>query len=487
MPSGKPLRIPLVTEGDNRWANTNMDAKIVNAYMEKSPSGEVQVVKRPGYNNAGSATGNGNGMYEWKELVYAVYGTDFYSIQNGATTPLGTVDGNSFYTFSAGLGATPKLFLHNNAAAYTYDSGAGLVQVIDVDYPTTTVPGTVWLDGTTYVMDRDAYIYGSALNDPQSWNSLNKIQAQIEPDTGIAIARQLSYLIAFKQWSTEVFYNAGNATGSPLARQTGSKLNYGCYNARTVVDIDGTLFWLAQTRSGVLSVVCMTNLSVKVISTPAVERIIRKWGESGSQFFYAYTLSIGGHAFYILTVGTSTTAATSNTFVYDVAIDYWYQWTAADGSFWPFSHSAAGIRSAATGIVFMYLQGATNGNIATVTPADPVFLDGSGTITMDIITPNFDGQTRRKKYLKILDIVADQTTIGNDSVDTRYPANKLNIRFSADDYNTWSNFRTVDLNERRPRLYNCGTFVQRAYHFQHKANAPVRLRAVEMQIEEGTL
>lgn len=81
----------------------------------------------------------------------------------------------------------------------------------------TTVPGVVYLDGYFFVMDSNAVVHNSALNDPTSWDALDFITAAIEPGGGVAITKTQNYVIAMKEWSTEFFYDVGNATGSPLS------------------------------------------------------------------------------------------------------------------------------------------------------------------------------------------------------------------------------------------------------------------------------
>jgi len=63
----------------------------------------------------------------------------------------------------------------------------------------------------------------------------------------------------------------------------------------------------------------------------------------------------------------------------------------------------------------------------------------------------------------------------------------LHVRCSDDDYKTWSNFRSVKLSDKHPRLINCGTFVRRAYHLRHWSDTPLRLQAVDVQYDLGTL
>ncbi len=97
-------------------------------------------------------------------------------------------------------------------------------------------------------------------------------------------------------------------------------------------------------------------------------------------------------------------------------------------------------------------------------------------IISDIYTPNFDANVRRNKQLSAMEFIGDQT-----------PGSILEVSNSDDDYQTWSNFRLVDLSYKRPRLINCGTFRRRAYNFRHRSNTPLRLQAVELQYDLGTL
>ena len=95
----------------------------------------------------------------------------------------------------------------NALEAWFFPEGGAWTQITDGDFPTTFVKGWAYLDGTTYVARPDAGIQGDALNDPQTWDPLNVIIAQIEPDKGVGLAKQLVYVVIFKQWSTEIYYD----------------------------------------------------------------------------------------------------------------------------------------------------------------------------------------------------------------------------------------------------------------------------------------
>ena len=221
-----PTRLPLVVLPSNRDDTTGKDARLVNCYMEKQETGETTIVKRPGlakHTQPSGGAATGRGVYNWKGDIYSIFGSTLYK----ATTSKGTVNAtNGVYRFSSCLGATHKLQLGDGVLAYNYDDSGGLVQITDVDFPTAFVKGWSYLDGTPYVMTAAAAIQGGGINDPVNWDALNVIIAQIEPDAGVALAKQLVYTVALKQWTTETFYDAANATGSPLGTVQGAKARW---------------------------------------------------------------------------------------------------------------------------------------------------------------------------------------------------------------------------------------------------------------------
>jgi hypothetical protein len=452
-----PQRLPLVVTPENRSTTPTKDARLQNGFIEKSQLGEYWVYKRPGLEVYSTLAGAGQGVYNWNNLIYSVFGNTFYE----TLTSKGAVDGTGFvYTFSSTLGSTPRLFFQNGVKGYTYTVSGGVVQVTDVDYPSATVPGNAYLDGTTYVMNADANIYGSDINDPTSWDPLNLIKAQIEPDKGVAIAKQLVYVIAFKQWSTEVFYDAANSTGSPLSPVQGAKVNAGCRHAGSVQDIDGALVWISSTRAGHVGVMAMDNLKAAVISTPAIERLLQ---DADFTTVRSAKGKVGGHKFYCVTVINS-----NITLVYDLTSSIWYQWFGMGQAYFPFLASTFDAQQQNV------WQHNTDGKLYQL---DINFYNDAGSIIeFDLYTPNYDAGSRYRKMLNIMDIIADQT---NGSL--------LKIRSSDDDYQTWSNFRTVDLSQKRPFLTDCGTFRRRAHHLQHRSNTPLRIQAIELQMMLGTL
>ena len=454
----RPIRIPLATDIRNRGENAGIDGRLVNAYVEKVGE-DYWIYKRPGLTRYSTNPGGpapGLGIFNWQGDIYSIFGTAIY--KNNVLLA-GSIDGSSSYTFSSILGANPTLFFHNATHAYLYNSGSG-VQAVAGGIPASMVPGQAYLDATTYVVTPGAVVQGSGLNDVTTWPALNNLIAQIEPDQAMAVAKQLVYVVVFKQWSTEMFYDAGNATGSPLGPVQGQKLNFGIRHANTLGMISGVLLWVNAIREGGMAVVLMDQLSAQPISSPNVDRILQS--TDFTLPVYSWTARVDGHMFYAVTL-----TSPNLTLVYDLKQQVWHEWTDTNGNYMPIvSSTYVGSSS--------LLQHATNGIIYTLDTQNGT--DDGAMITSDIYTPPWEAGTRKRKTIGRMRVVGDQTA-----------GNVLQIRVSDDDYQTFSNFRAVDLSLRDPFLSACGTFRRRVWHIRHTAPIPGRLlMALEPEIETGT-
>ena len=327
-------------------------------------------------------------------------------------------------------------------------------------YPASAVKGQAFLDGTTYVMTRAARIYGSDINDPVTWDALNFLTAQIEPDLGVFLAKQLVYVAAFKQWSTEIFYDAGNAVGSPLGPVQGAKVSHGCRSAGSVQDLEGSLIWISQTRAGSVGAMRMEGIKAQTISYPSVDRLLQ---HADTETVWSWSCKVDGHKLYGVTFKLS-----NLTLVYDLTSNLWSQWTDTNGNYFPFVASTYGPDQK------VLLQHETDGKVYEL---DGTFTTDNGTaIPVDIYTPSWDGGTRKVKTLNALDFVGDQLE-----------GQVMLVRCNDYDYDPakWTNFRRVDMGRKRPRLTACGSFNRRAYHLRCVSPVRMRIKALEVDIDLG--
>jgi hypothetical protein len=414
-----------------------------------------------------------------------------------------------------------------------------------VDYPPTTVRGLVFLDGTYYVMTPEGQIYGSAINNPASWSALNVISVQSEPDKAVMLARQLNLIVAFGEYSTEFFYDAANPVGSPLSPYSSAFLEIGCASANSVTYSENSIFFMSSARHKGRSIQVLDGTNPRVISTPNIDRLLDKddLKDVSSAF-----LKFDGHGYYILTLGTSgitlaydmasnlwsvwtvliprysvTTLGTpiksgSNQLTFPilnssnaetqfainspisirmasgqlehfivrelndagVVLDF-YKWElivdpllitefTPEVIFYiekPFSLFSTAIHGNK-----QYAQDTSTGAVYAM--RSDSFVDGEAPIKFKIRTSQVTGETNDFKFFNSLDLVGDRI---NDSA---------YIRYSDDDYQTWSKPRALNLKLGRSFLSRLGRARRRSFEITSLANNRVRFSALHLTISKGS-
>ena len=331
--------------------------------------------------------------------------------------------------------------------------------------------GAVYLDTYTVIGGTNGEIYTSDPNNPTVWNALNFITAEAEPDGLVGIVKHLNYILAFGQWSTDFYYDAGSYPGSPLAIATPYHIELGCANGDSICSFEQTTVWIGTAKEQGPSVYSIMGVSPSKISTPFIDRILNN---STLTDVIAYPLRINGHTFYILTL-----ADLNQTLVYDLNEKQWYQWT-----MYAVGDSDSGVNGiyaeqyfrpsyfAGVGETYFLLDD-DNGKLYTL--SDTYYNDAGAPIYYRSITPIMDSGTTKRKFYHSVEIVGD-----------KIPAT-MNIRHTSDDYKTWSNYRQVNLNNERPQVHQAGASRRRAWEFLCTDNQPIRLEAAEIDFDIGEL
>lgn len=480
-----PHRWPLLAQPANRNEDPRLDARLVNGFAEYEPeTGETWIKKRIGYSVVIANIipfGSGRGMYTWitpstqpngQVANYAVIsnGANASLVLNGNVTgtPLGLPDTPSNWSFTETQGATRYLVFASSLNMY-YTTGSGWTLITLPSSRGRFITGLAYLDGSIYFMDELGQIFGSAIEDPTTWTNLNMIPAKKVPGIGIWFGRQLSYVIALKTQSMEVFYDGNGAPpGSALLQIDGATRMYGCADHDTAQEIDGTIIYLSNNNGNSPQIVRVDNLVPTVISTPPIERLFRKSLNLGG-VFHSFAFKFGGHRFYGITH-----EATNITMVYDLdqnkPTGYWYQWTDTDGSF--FKMQSTGINHDYTNVFLS----ATTGTLYAFGSDEQLPTDAGVTIPVTIVTGSEDFGTRRRKTLHRMYIRADQKSGGT-----------LYVSRSDNDYQQFSTPKALDLTQNTPYIEAEGTFVKRAYKLVHFAPTPFRIRSGDLQMDIGTI
>jgi hypothetical protein len=401
----------------------------------------------------------------------------------------------------------------------------------------TTVPGIVYLNDYIFVGTVRGEIYNCNRSDYLVWDALDFTTPEKEPSLLVAIAKSLNFLCAFKQWDTEFFYDAEQPPpGSPLLPQDSSYLKLGCATAQSIVEFDGGIVFMSQRdqlqRSREIHV--LNGLTPQKISTPEVERLLN--GDD-LETVYSLYLSTAGHQLYMLTLKTS-----GITIVYDFTSRFWYQWTlltaqspqtvtalTADGNVATaivanhgfsdgdpvlmadatetdyngtfnisvvdentFTYemdgeptSPATGTATATGYDESYFPAVayatyqnldlvlheTNGTIYALDPQ--IFSDEDAPIKVLLRLPNWDAGNKYRKTISHIKPVGDLVE-----------ANAL-MRYSDDDYETWSKYRPVSMASQFSMLRRLGQTRRRAWELLFTEDTELRLEALDMDFRQG--
>jgi hypothetical protein len=371
-------------------------------------------------------------------------------------TPTGTGAATTEAWDFAQQGLGDYLIVKNTKDAWVLNSGI-LQKITSTNYPIVTVRGVVNLDDTVYVMDPLGQIFGSKLSTPFEWSSLNFITADYEADAPVAIAKYQNFLVAFKSFTTQFFYDAGRYPGSPLLPVINANMRVGCAAAGSIASVNNTLFFMARSDTAGNYIAMFDGYSAVRVSTPDVDRILNSWIPDA--FIFGFQGRYNGHPSYFLTL-----KGANVTLVFDLDEKRWHTWASGSAYF-------AGVNYVTDGTTD-YLQDLLLGKIYGLSAV--VYQDAGSTITVSALGDKIDGGTNKRKFCSNLTVIGDRRASSSPNTAT--------ISWSDDDAQTFSTGITVDLTASRPRINRCGSFRRRQHKITHASNNPFRVKAFELEV-----
>ena len=490
----KTTRFNFVADIQNRTNDSGKDARIVNGYVE-AVGDRQYVLKRPGLTAwyTPPTPLPGNGLYVFNNNFYTGVGASLYKIDyNGAATLLGTANflggltsiaGSAVAGFTAGLNATttssgrlyftstPSTYLafHNRTKAWTWNTATStLAPITNVNFPTAQtparnlVPGFVYMNNTFFVLTTDGRIYNSAIDDPTTWGAVDFVTLTSEPDNPVALSKTNNYLVAFSGNYTEFYYYSGEPTGSPISPNLPAKLEIGCASADSISKFPNKIVFIGTDKTAGRSVYVLNGTTPQQVSTKAVEAYINNDPLTNVR---AVSIGISGHDFYVLNL-----PASGVTLVYDLMTGMWAEWTSIVNGVEVAFELGEFVANGSTS----YLQSSSLGYIAKMDSSSSVFTDEGTAIPFRVVTPRFEGDANTLKFFQSAEIIADKT-VGT-----------MKIRHTDDDYQTWSSYRTVDLNVNRPIIRQLGAARRRAFEIYDDENKALRILGADLLVREGT-
>ena len=278
-------------------------------------------------------------------------------------------------------------------------------------------------------------------------------------------------MIAFGSVSTQFFYDAGTAIGSPLGVSQSYTSEIGCAAGDSIVSTSNTVLWIGTSKTYGRSVYIMDGVSPTRVSTHNVDKHL---AADSLEEVSAFCYTVSGHTLYILTLHQS-----NKTLVYDLNEKMWYTWTqwamaSSDqpnpGTYYE-SYFRPTFYAQVQGVPYML-----DDDTAEIYQLDvDTYQDDGEDIYCRTVTDISDNGTTKRKFFGRLEIIGDKV-VGT-----------MRIRHTGDDYNTWSSYREVNLNAARSQIYLSGADRRRAWEFLVTSNCPLRLDAAEIDFRIGEM
>lgn len=504
------IDIPLIEDIEARSLSSTKDAFIKNAYVEKHQSG-ITIKRRPAFrlveaNNTGTtdrAWGMGKGLASG--ALYYVTGDGgtggtlkFIGANSSSTkhaSGLSGTNGNraeiKYVGYRAGTATVIMKSVNDSSFLYYTDTRA--VSAGTSESPGFTFgPGVAYLDGYT-ILQTDREVRASAFEDPTTWSATDSaVGLPTTSELIVWIGNYLNHLVVAGPFSMQIWYNAGNPTGFPFSPRDDlsfpigifgpltSSSNKNLYPAVWTDPVGAEMAFVGTQLSGRgLQVFMMNGLTPQVISNQVIETLLNQRAMTTGDEILVCGFKIRGTTHISVHINFS---GVERTFVYDTSSGIWAEWDTEisefNGSGFPIVFS--GICSTDTGgskMGYSTLVQLRNGDVYELHDTETSDSDGSteASIYVMIQTPQFGTLQGRDGIRKAMSEFCLHT-------DATASSNTITLKWSDDDYATFSSGVTLTLNS-TSRINRLGSFYNRAFQLTYTATEDLRIFGASAVVE----
>lgn len=286
-----------------------------NCYIKEAPDGfsPIALVSTMGSDVFASDGNAPRGCREVNGVAYFVIGTSLYSVSSaGVKTSLGTIPGSGKIWMTDD--GTNVIVVNGTSTGYYYNTS-------------TAAFSSIALPGNAYTIDYlDTYVafssdnrrwYLSAVNDTDSFDSLDFALKSKSPDDLVALIEDHSEFILFGKKTIEPWFNSADVDFA-FSQNTAGVIDRGCAARFSIAKNDNTLFFLGDDYI----VYRLQGYQPVRISNDSIETRISNEIKNGNiadvEAAFAFIYIEHGHKFYQLTIPNRFTA------VYNIATQQWH-------------------------------------------------------------------------------------------------------------------------------------------------------------------
>lgn len=473
------ITLPLVTDFNlehSAPSTITRTSKITNGYLLLNPDGKsLAVEKRPGLTAGATGLSIKSNIGSYLDNYFYI-NTSNHFIYNSSDTGNMPNLGDPPYTFGFN---GDEIYIRCNPSSVTHKdyvfkiSTFALTELVDADHPNTLAnltssTGAVPLDGYWFIcsggpgFNIPARIYNSDLGSFTSWTATGFIEVNTEHGIIYGIAKHHNHIVALCERSIEFFYDAGNATGSPLARRNDVMYRVGITRPgatsnlqKTYVAHEDDIYFIGKPTEGSdlsLSLYRIRQFTLARTDNSALDHILNVLG-----YDIRGVIEIFGKK--LICFGSDNA---SEYFLYDWDHDYIYVWTNS------------------------FARGASGPYIATSTAiqalSDTLYQDSGSNYEFSVVTTKLDqlpgipiNTGNQMKFGKSLTLNCNRPSASTN----------IDVSWSDDDYKTFSTARSLDISSPDNRLTRLGKFRERAFKISYTGTSPQRWNSLELEVDLG--
>jgi hypothetical protein len=462
----------------------NRDLQIINMYYDRisqeNKTRDTKLKKRPGLTaslyslskSVSSAQIRGKYYDVDQNAFYWAVDNKVYSVSPDVGTTVRTVA--TLATSSGHVGFCS--FLKGDNTRYViFSDGTNLwiddyvavscTAVVDADLPTPHQPYPLYLDGYIFLIKTDTGdIYNSVNDDPTSWTN-EFIQAEISSDYAIRLYKVKNYIISLGYNSVEYFWDAGNATGSPLSRNDSPfrAVGYVTGGAQS----GDTVYFVGQDDKQNLAVYAVNSFKVERVSNSVVDRTLQTFNSTSNLKGNVNLnkdgeiISVDGHTFYVL-------VTTQTTWLYDVDDKLWYEWKGSDGT----GLKVEAVWGMYNGSCYVAITNQSNISILSQT----VYQDFGVNFTCRYTTEENNFETFNWKVCNRVALMASMHNFTGTSNAT--------ITWSDNDWGDGGSTpaRNINVFSSSPYITRCGKFRNRSFRIEYADNYPFFMVGLQLDL-----
>jgi hypothetical protein len=377
---------------------------------------------------------------------------------------------------------------HSSDEIYYMTTGEVVTKIdsgTDAQFPALIRPGIVVIDGYTFVPSTGNRIYNSDLNAPTAWTG-DYISASRYGDDVVCIEKYLNYLVSFNEYSIEMFYNAGNASGSPLARLDEGAQTIGCNNAFSTAEINGALYFVARTRQNSFFVARFNGLNVEKVSNGYVDKLLNQaTTDKQALSRFSQVWNMYGKEYYVLTLYSGRAGSGYEVLCFDPTNNNWTSFSKSDGTYVLQTSARNRVeRTEGTGMGLttsdyydnLYLLTLPNSGVDDYTGGSNV------PITLTAVTGTYNFGSNKNKFIRRVTLKTDNPGNNLTQAATLYYSADGGITFtSAGSINV-----TDDANNVEPTWFALGRYKTVTFKIELTyAHSNTRVTDLELEVDVG--